>query len=179
VSFWENKRLYRLDPDFLVVRGSQTSLEEETNVFNSNPNPADDVNPTMRRWRNGPVFDATEAETWANLVVFCAGNIIAGDRVRMLNEVGLDILKDHLEPNQETAIPLDLGDGHQASVWYSQTDKKLLLLNLCDEDCTKIVDLAGFGVTLPARLSCSKPFVYENGVIRILLKKHESAVFAW
>lgn len=179
MSFWEHKRLYRLDPDFLVVRGSQTSVEAETNVFNPAPNLPFKENAPSNRWRKGPVFDANEAESWANLVVFCAGNIILGDRISKLNPQGMELVQKYLEPNKEAAVPLDLGDDFHASVWYSQEDHKLLLLNLEDTPCEKVMEFARFGLPAPTEIFCSKPFVYENGVVRILLQKHESAVFTW
>lgn len=179
VSFWENKRLYRMDPDFMVVRGSQTSLEAETNVFNPSPNLPMKENAPSNRWRRGPVFDANEAETWANLVVFCAGNIILGDRISKLNERGMELLLTHLEPNKAAAVPLDLGDGFHASVWYSREDRKLLVLNTNEESRTVTVDFAKFDIGTPRRISCRKPFAYENNVIQIMLQKHESAVFEW
>lgn len=179
LSFWENQRLYRLDPDFLVVRGSETSLEEETNVFNPTPNLPFEENASTNRWRKGPVFDANEAETWANLVVFCAGNIILGDRISKLNPLGMQLVLEHLNPNKATAVPLDLGDEAHASVWYSMEDRKLLLINTKDTPDEKIVDLSRFAISVPAELCCNKTFVYENGIIRCMLQKHESAVFQW
>ena len=179
LSFWENQRLYRLDPDFLVVRGSETSLEENTNVFNPAPNLPFKENAPSNRWRKGLVFDAYEAETWANLVVFCAGNIILGDRLSKLNPLGVQLVVEHLEPNKATAMPMDLGDEAHASVWYSQEDQKLLVVNLNDEPYEKVVDLVALGVSTHAKFSCNKPFSYEDGVIRTMLQKHESAVLEW
>lgn len=179
LSFWESQRLFRLDPDFLVVRGSQTSLEAETNVFNPAPNLPFKENAPSNRWRKGPVFDAHEAETWANLVVFCAGNIVLGDRISKLNLLGMELVQKHLAPNKEAAVPLDLGDDFHASIWYAQADRKLLLLNLADTPCKKTMDFAKFGLPAPAEIFCGKPFSYENGVVKIMLQKHESAVFEW
>ena len=112
-------------------------------------------------------------------MVFCAGNIILGDRISKLNPLGMELAQTHLEPNKAAAVPLDLGDDFHASIWYSQEDQKLLLLNLEDTSCEKVMEFAKFGLPAPAEISSSKPFTYENGVIRILLQKHESAVFAW
>lgn len=179
MSFWENRRLYRLDPDFLVVRGKETSLEEETNVFNPTPNLPLRENAASNRWRKGPVFDAIEAETWANLVVFSAGNIVLGDRICKLNPLGRKLLRGHLEPNKATAIPLDLGDDFHASIWYSREDQKLLTVNVQDIPQVKTVDFAKLGISAPKAISCGKLFTYDNGIVRIELKRHESAVFSW
>lgn len=179
MSFWENGRLYRLDPDFLVVRGRETSKEATTNVFNPAPglSAADDA--VSSRWRKGEEFNAVEAETWANLVVFCAGNIVVGDRISMLNERGLELLRHHLKPNRAAAVPLDLGDGLHARQWYSEEDRKLLVINVEDAPSTLRVEFARFGLVPPETLRCEKPFVYENGLLEVSLARHESAVFAW
>ena len=74
---------------------------------------------------------------------------------------------------------MDLGDEAHASVWYSQEDHKLLVINLNDGPFEKVVDLAALGISVAEKISCNKPFSYEGGVIRTMLQKHESAVFEW
>ena len=176
VRFWQNGKLFRIDPDMLVVRGSETSLEEETNVFN----PWNLVPPGegrfASRWRRGPVFHAIEAETWANLVVFSGGDIMLGDRLSMLNEKGLDIVYSHLQPHLNAAVPMDLGDREVSEIWYDRHTSSLLMVNTEDENRRMTMDFARYGISLPQSISCSKALTYENGILQVDLLPHESAV---
>ena len=179
LSFWENGRLYRVDPDFLVVRGRDTSSEAETEVFNPFPNAPYVLDSPANRWRRGPVFDRWEAETWANLAVFSAGNLILSDRLSRLNSLGRALIETHLQPNRSAAVPLDLGDGAQASVWYSREDRKLLVINLREEAAAVQVPCAAYSLEIPQTAVCSKPFSYSGGLISVELHRHESAAFTW
>ena len=177
VRFWQNGKLFRSDPDMLVVRGSETSLEEETNVFNPwNLVPPGETRFTSR-WRRGPVFNAIEAETWANLVVFSGGDIMLGDRLSMLNKKGLEILYSHLQPHMYAAVPLDLGDREVAEFWYDSHTSSLLVVNTEDMLRTMTVEFARYGISAPESVSCEKPHTYAKGVLQITLQPHESAVF--
>ena len=175
-KFWCNGKLFRCDPDMLVVRGSETSLEEETNVYNPwNLVPPGKTRFTSR-WRRGPVFNAIEAETWANVVVFSGGDIMLGDRLSMLNEKGLQIVYDHLTPHMYAAVPLDLGDKEASEIWYDSHTASILLVNTQEQSRTMELDFARYGIAAPASVSCNKYCTYENGVARISLQAHESAI---
>ena len=177
--FWCNGKLFRSDPDMLVVRGSDTSLEEETNVFN----PWNLVPPGKdrfsSRWRRGPVFNYAEAETWANLVVFSGGDIMLGDRLSMLNEKGMGLVHSHLTPHSHAAVPLDLGDKEVSEFWYDSQTRSLLMVNTAD--CMEEMEFSfpAFGLAVPDTVSCGKPFTYQNGIFCVALRAHESAVICW
>lgn len=177
--FWQNGKLFRSDPDMLVVRGTETSLEEETNVFN----PWNLVPPGKdrftSRWRRGPVFSALEAETWANLVVFSGGDVMLGDRLAMLNGRGLEIVYSHLAPHKNAAVPLDLGDKETSEFWYDSHTSSLLIVNTRQEVTEMVMSFARYGIPTPETITCNKSFVYENGVLHVVLQPHESAVICW
>lgn len=179
MGFWQNGHLYRIDPDFLLVRGSDTSRERETNVYNPTPNPSPSLGETASRWRHGDVFSYDEAETWANIVVFSAGNVILGDRLAMLNDAGRLLLRSHLMPNRQTALPLDLGDGAHAGIWYAEHDRKLLFINVHDTPRMLRLCFAEYGLCAPERIECEKPYLYQDGTLTAALRAHESAVFHW
>lgn len=176
INFWENGRLFRIDPDFMLVRGIDTSLEEETNVLN----PMGEIwrNTGRHCWRSGPVFDQYEAETWANIVVFSGGNVILGDRLGMLNQEGLRLIHEHLKPAGQTAVPLDLGAGRVAAFWYLQEPgrKRLLMINHSDREKTISFSFAEYGLPVPENVFCGKKGVWKNGVYSCFLNRHESAV---
>jgi hypothetical protein len=177
--FWMNGKLFRIDPDMLVVRGSETSLEEETNVFN----PWNLVPPGKdrftSRWRRGPVFTYIEAETWANVVVFSGGDLMLGDRLSMLSSQGLELIYSHLQPHTHAAVPLDLGDQELAECWYDSHTDSLLVVNTQPENRVMEFPFARYALNPPQAVSCDKPFTYESGTLQVTLKSHESAVITW
>ncbi len=182
LSFWENGRLFRIDPDFLLVRGKDTSLEEETNVYNPFANAPKIVGDVSERWRRGEVFDRYEAETWANVVVFAGGNIINSDRLSMLNEKGKELLHTHLEPLPMTAMPLDLGEDGVSSFWYSGNDDKnhLLMINHGNLKDEVIFDFAQYRLAAPVHITANKKDVaYVDSKITAILERHESVVINW
>ncbi len=174
--FWCNGKLFRSDPDMLIVRGSETSLEKETNVFN----PWNLVPPGedrfSSRWRRGPVFHALEAETWANLVVFAGGDIMLGDRLCMLNDRGLELVYSHLEPHLYGAVPLDLGDRETSELWYDSHTASVLIVNTEDQTRDMVLDFARYGLSIPQNVITNRTCRYENGIFHVILQPHASAV---
>ena len=166
LRFWENGRLYRIDPDFLLVRGTDTAIKEDA-VVKLAPNP-----PGM--WSGGPAFDRYEAETWANIVTFAGGNVISSDRLTELNDVGMQLLKSHLTPGEETAVPLDLGERPVAALWYMRKTRKLLVLNLSDTDDVVRFTPSVYGLSEPC--GCDKSCVFDGKTVEIALARHESAI---
>ena len=174
LKFWCGKQFFRIDPDFLLVRGQDTSLESETNVFN--PSEALPYDPENRgdRWRRGPVFDFLEAETWANIVVFAGGNLLLSDRLSMLNPAGRDLLLSHLTPLSVPAEPLDLGDAALSSIWYS--GDKLLLINHGETMTLVRCAFSEYSLQPPKSVYSEKPFSYTDGCVTAMLQRHESIV---
>jgi hypothetical protein len=174
--FWQNEKLFRCDPDMLVVRGSQTSLEEETNVFNPWNLVPPGKNRFASRWRRGPVFNALEAQTWANLVVFAGGDIMLGDRLSMLNEQGLELVYTHLQPHIHAAVPVDLGDREVSEIWYDRHTRSVLMVNTEDRARKMELSFEVYGIPAPEIVTCDKAFTYECGTFSAYLEPHESAV---
>lgn len=88
-----NERVHRLDVDYLVVRGKETSEDEKTNVLNPNKylyanNPTDKF-----RWRDGEDFSFVEAKTWCAVMLTTGSSIFLGDNLTKLNEKGLNLIK--------------------------------------------------------------------------------------
>lgn len=181
LSFWENGRLFRIDPDFLIVRGKETSQEEETNVYNPFANIPYREGAVSNRWRRGEVFDKLEAETWANIVVFSGGNLILSDRLSMLNEQGMELLYTHLKPAKTAAIPLDLGERDVSGCWYLEGEQECRLLLVNHEDTAQRItfSFAEYGLIPPETLHCEKGGSYKGGVFTVYLERHESAVIGW
>lgn len=169
-----NGRVTRIDPDFMVVRGSKTADEPLTWEGGRN----DFVPPAMaqetedegfrRRWRHGDQFNALEAETWANLVAVSGGNIFLSDRISRLNDRGIAILQQALDCQSDRCKARFLpSDKRRASVWMG--DRSLVVVNWEDETRTVTVD------AIPA-LSAQKPHTWENGTLTVTLQPHESFI---
>ena len=179
--FWCNGKLYRNDADMLIVRGKDTSLEEETNVYNPFEFTPKGEGNIANRWRRGEVFDIYEAETWANLVVCSGGNIMSSDRISMLNEKGKELLCNHLKPQDIAAVPLDFGEGEIASLWYTDMgeEKRLLMINLAEREKVCRFCFEEYGIPTPINLNSDKKAIYKDGIVEAQLHRHESVVIRW
>jgi len=79
-------QLWLNDPDFLVVRGCDTGTPEQLEDFKTeNPNHSKPAYPES--------FTLDEARMWAAIVALSGGLVVLSDRIKWLNEAGLDILK--------------------------------------------------------------------------------------
>jgi hypothetical protein len=168
-----NNRITRIDPDFIVVRGEETSTEpliwEEGKRTDFIAPPRHLQTDTDRKrvfWRNGPQFSFIEAETWAYLSVMSGGNLFLSDRLSKLNERGISIISSALEAECDEVRPVFTeGDTRVPSMWVG--DKALLIINWTDVP-KKMTFNTG------KKLRSRKPFTEENGTFTVHLLPHES-----
>ena len=167
-----NNRTTRIDPDFLVVRGDETSDDNWTrNEKYLLPGRRGDVggfnNDT--RWGNGDRFNAIEAETWANIVAISGGNMILSDRMTTLNEKGIAIINNAFKVAQNECRPVFLEDDIRLpSVWKGES--AVLIINWENVPMTKTV--RGVGKSP----SSDKPIVVSGEDVTVSLLPHESVV---
>ena len=163
----------RIDPDFLVVRGTQTA--DEPLIWEGTPNytapkrmaEMTDLELFRSRWRQGDQFNAIEAETWAYIVAISGGNIFLSDKMSVLNERGISIIEKAFDAASEECRPVYLeGDERLPSLW--KAENKLLLVNWKDVPVTKSI---GLTQNIP---SSDKPFSYFKDDLRVTLLPHES-----
>ncbi len=179
LSYWMHRRIWVNDPDFLIVRGKDTSLETETNVTNPqahHPNPG--------RWRRGPVFTADEARTWATVVLLAGGSIFLSDRLAMLNEAGREMLRRAVVPEGISARPLDLCDGERASLWLQPLpgETRLAVINWADAPATRRLSFAEMGLSAPPEVTdfwTDEKFPVEGGGLALSLAPHATAYLRW
>lgn len=172
-SWMYNNRFSRIDPDFLLVRGEETSdepLRGKRNDFVPPPRhlqtPEDRF---MCRWRHGDQFNAIEAETWANLVAISGGNIFLSDKMSVLNSRGISIIQNALSVAGDEVRPIYLSsDNRLASVW--QGDQALLIINW--EDIPREICFSGVSYCIES----DKPYFVEGDTIKVSLLPHESFV---
>jgi hypothetical protein len=179
LSWWEHGRLAANDPDFLVVRGGDTSLEAETNVLNPHAH-----NPNPPRWRRGPVFTLDEARTWATFVALTGGNVFLSDRISRLNAAGLELAHKIVELDSLPAEPLDLGDAERASLWYAQGEResRLGIINWSDAPVTRQVNFADLGLPILQNVTdiwTGEPIPVVAGVLTVSLPAHASRFITW
>jgi len=173
-SWMYNNRFARIDPDFLVVRGEETSNEpviwhggQRNDFVPPRKHLQTESDRTKSRWRHGEQFNAIEAETWANLVAVSGGNIFLSDRMSVLNQRGISIIQNALTLAGDEVRPIYLSDDKRlASVW--QGDKALLIVNW--EDVPREIRFSG--VSYP--IESDKPFMQEGDTITVSLLPHES-----
>jgi len=167
-----NNRVTRIDPDFLVVRGDETSNDdwpEHDKYVLPQRRSKGTEDPSNWRWSNGDRFNEIEAETWANFVAVSGGNMILSDLMFNLNEKGLALIENAFEIAQDECRPIYLHDDIRIpSVWKS--DKVMLIVNWEDVPSTKTVS----GVT--GNATSKKPFKLcgDNAVVSLL--PHESII---
>ncbi len=178
LKYWQHHRVWVNDPDFLVVRGLDTSLEAETNVLNPTAH-----HPNPPRWRRGPVFTLDEARTWATLVRLSGGSVFLGDRLAMLNPAGMALIKPLLEPTGVAARPLDLGNAPRPSLWLAQGAETCLgVINWSEAPRTQVIDWAALGLDAPSFVRdfwSGETLTVDQGRLGVCLAPHASALLCW
>lgn len=169
-----NNRTTRMDPDFLIVRGEDTSDEPMFWVGGARneyfavrrANQTDDDRHQLV-WRHGEQFNAQEAETWANLVAISGGNIFLSDRMSVLNERGIQIIDKAFQLAGENLRTVYLADDYRApSLWLG--DRAMLIVNW--EDIPRSITVSGIDFEFTAE----KPFVRKDDAVTVTLLPHES-----
>ncbi len=179
LRYWLHNRIWVNDPDFLVVRGLDTSTETETNVTNPAAH-----QPEPPRWRRGPVFTLDEARTWAMLVALTGGSLFLSDRVAALNEAGMALLRAMPAPTGVSARPLDLGDADRAALWLQDSGGRYRLgvINWSDEARKIRFDYAEHGLDAPAKVQdmwTGEALRVNGGASEVRLEPHASAFWEW
>jgi hypothetical protein len=179
-AYWQNDRLAINDPDFLIVRGCDTSLEAETNVLNPMAH-----HPHPPRWRHGPVFNMDEARTWATIVSLTAGNRFLSDRIIRLNGAALALIRRVMaSPISSPAVPLDLADGDRPSLWLSRSDgqARLGIINWTDITAATSFDFSDWQIHAPPAVQdfwTGSDLPVEDGELKITLAPHASVYVTW
>lgn len=173
-SWMHNNRTTRIDADFLIVRGEETSCEEliwadgKRNDFAPPPRARQTNRDRFKcRWRHGDQFNAIEAETWANLVAISGGNIFLSDRMSVLNERGIAIIDRALRLAGDTVRPRYLADDLRLpSVWMG--DHALLIVNW--EDVPRRITVSD----MTRDFEADKPCILTDRTLTVTLLPHES-----
>ncbi len=166
-----NGTVTRIDPDFIVVRGRDTSAGPLTLMGTDRELPprkiALNTDIFSANWCHGEKFSKDEATTWANLLAVVGGNLILSDRIAHLNDLGVQIIADSFELASECGRPRHLKDDRRLpSVWESE--RSMVVINWEDEART---------ITVPDvkhELISKTEFELKDGTLTVTLKPHQS-----
>ena len=168
-QFASQKTVYQNDLDYLIVRGKDTSCEEDTNVINPAKGkylsePTEDF-----RWRDGEDFTYDEAKFWCAIILLSGSSVFLSDRLSLLNEKGLDLVRKTVE-NADfiSAIPV-CNNGELPNVWHKEDS--IYILNYTEETKTYCVDADGEYEDIFS----GEKFKDEDGKLTVALKKHDCA----
>ncbi len=142
--WWQNRRFWNNDPDYIEVRGPDTSAETE-------PGYVETVTPYRRGvMRSGPRNNESEAAAFALFIYMCGGELVFGDHFAWLNERGRAIMRRvlALEPLSAAARPVDMftsPGGDVPMFWFERGSGKLAVFNPLDRERTFHIRGSEFG----------------------------------
>ncbi len=134
---WQNGRLWRIDPDFAIIRCADTSGDPF-------PNPIYQRRPLVAgqgHWMAGPEASYPELCAWLTQVTLSGGNLFLSDSIARLNDTGITTLAKLFPPRSRAARPLDLFQSEIPRFWLSQgeTGAYLGVFNWEDEAAPIVV----------------------------------------
>lgn len=169
-QFASQKSIYQNDLDYLIVRGKDTTDEKDTNVLNPSKGKYLNNKTDEFRWRDGEDFSYSEAKFWCTVILMSGSSVILSDRLSLLNEKGLDLVRKTVE-NADfiSAIPMD-NHGDLPNIWYKKENGSIYILNYTEDTKTYSVNTE----EKYKDIFSGKVFSSENGVLTISLEKHDS-----
>ena len=188
---WANGKLFYNDPDFLIVRCREHHrpdtpyLHRESELMDEEKHRE---TPYQRAvLATGPVWDATDAETWANFHIVYGGSLTLGDHPEKLNQPARDLTARVLRwatRGDEPGIPLDLDERNVPQRWLRPLEDGWLLglFNFADVEATVVCDagdLRRIGrVTSATDIATGQPQEWSTlSSGGIVLPAHASRVF--
>lgn len=165
-QFASHRTIYQNDLDYLVVRGKDTSFEEETNVFNPYAGRLKSEKTEEFRWRDGEDFTYEEAKMWCVTVLMSGSSVILSDRMTALNEKGLWLIKKTLEYADFVSAHPDVGSDALPSVW--RKDGWIYIFNYSNEE--KEFSVNADGVYKEA--FSEEKYETVKGLLKLRLKPH-------
>jgi hypothetical protein len=174
-------KLFLADPDFSIVKGSETFKPEFLDVplVSNQPFKVD-------AWEGGPCFNARDAKTWATNVILSGGMVTLTDRIRGLNELGLDIIHTIFRyAGGKAARPIDIDrpiPGILLREWES--GYLLGLVNWDNDETIVLTASASQGIDFPKTgvvtdVWTGEPVPIINGGISRTLGPHDSLLVYW
>ncbi|MFC1714448.1 hypothetical protein ACFL6S_12335, partial [Candidatus Poribacteria bacterium] len=141
---WQNGKLWRIDPDFAVIRSSETTDDPLPNyIYSRRP-----LVEGQSYWMAGPEATYSELLVWLTQIYLSAGNMFLSDSLAQLNRKGFDTLAKLFPPQEESARPLDMFVNSTPRFWYAQSDNLLGVFNWKDQEAPIAIPS---GIDLPSQ----------------------------
>lgn len=157
------------DPDYLIVRNRQTSLDEQFNPY------LGFIPYQSFATRAGhPIDSVHEVQVGASLIILSGGNVMLSDRISRLNSIGMEIIHTVLKYNScETAVPYDLGEAGVPEQW--ENSKLYAVFNF--QDTTRTIALkkaiSGFEVWQRKDITLAGDVTLPPRSVLLIEKKNE------
>jgi hypothetical protein len=143
-KLWQNDKLWRIDPDFAVIRSSETTDDPFPNyIYKKRP-----LLDGQSYWMAGPEATYSELLVWLTQVYLSAGNLFLSDSLKQLNKKGFDTLIKLFPPLEESARPLDMFVNPIPRFWYAKSGNLLGVFNWEDQETPIIIPA---GIHLPSQ----------------------------
>ena len=114
IRTWMDMRLWRIDPDFAIVRSAANDASRWLNMpYNPRPLVGEDF------WMAGPEATQEEMIVWLSLVRLTGGSTILSDSISRLNPGAIKLLAKLFPPLSVTGRPVDLFESPIARVWHT------------------------------------------------------------
>lgn len=169
-QFAAQRTIYQNDLDYLVVRGEDTSIEEKTTVLNYRENEYL-ANPIEEfRWREAGEFSYNEAKFWCTTLLLSGSSLFLSDRMTMLNEKGLFLVKKTLECADFVGAKPIVTDGGFPEIWRKENWMYVLNYDKGEKSYTiKDVENGAY-----YDIFTDTEYVAENGTLCVVVDGHDS-----
>jgi len=169
-QFASHRSIFQNDLDYLLVRGKDTSFEEDTNVFNPYAGKYKNEPTAEFRWRDGEDFLYDEAKFWCATILMSGSSVIIGDRMSVLNEKGLNLIKKTLENVDFISAVPDVYGGTLPSIW--RKNGWLYIFNYAEEEVEFCVSATGKYV----EIFDNEEYEAKDGCLKVKLQAHTCLV---
>ncbi len=185
VYFWANGNLWLNDPDFLVVRGSDTSTVPHFSQAQQLGIEQFEEKPYQRCGvATGPIWNTDEARCWANFHIIYGGALSLGDIPALLNDEGRAMTAMVMAHSMVgvPGIPLDLEENNLPTRWLRPAKNGWLLglFNFNEEPATITLtphELKRIGkISRATDIWNGAEIAWDNHTFSITLPAHTSRV---
>ena len=166
-----NEKLYRNDLDYLLVRGTDTAVDEQYNVLlpwkgmYANE-PTDEF-----RWRDGEDFSYIEAKTWCSIVLMAGSSVFLGDKLTLLNDKGLELVYKTLKNvDFHAAKPVFSGEEGLVEVWRKEQTGSVYVYNFGEEKKSYEIEISNGEYV---DIFTEKRYLVENEKVTLEIDKHD------
>lgn len=170
-----NEKIYRNDLDYLLVRGPETSLDEKYNVLLPWKGMYDSEPTDEFRWRDGEDFSYSEAKTWCCIMLMTGSSVFLGDKLPLLNEKGLGLIRKTLQyVDFHAATPVFSGEEGLPEIWRKEKTGSVYVYNFGEEKKTYLIEMQDGEYV---DIFTEKHYQVIGGKLEIDIDKHDCICF--